>query len=176
MVSRQRAAHIERMEENAVSLAKVHSVDMKRLMVCVDAHDLFRDVEPAKLTKIANLWNIQITPVERHVPLLLHGKISSEYLRRHFKIEDKEILDAIAYHTSGIPTDSPIVMAMFILDSTESGRDFEGVEELREIALKSLKKGYEAIIKNKIVYAVTNDLLILPESVESWNDLRGVRG
>ncbi len=175
MVSRQRAAHIERMEEDAISLAKAHSVDVERLMICVDAHDLFRDVKPEKLKKIANLWNIQITPVERHVPLLLHGKISSEYLRRHFKIEDKEILDAIAYHTSGMPTYSPIVMAMFILDSTESGREFEGVEELRQIAMISLRKGYEAIIKNKIIYAVTNDLLILPESVETWNNLRGIK-
>ncbi len=175
MVSRRRAAHIERMEEDAVVLARAHSIDLDKLIVCVDAHDLFRDVDPEKMIKIARVWKIKMSAVEKSVPLLLHGKISAEYLKRRFKIKDQEILKAVSYHTSGIPTDSPVVMAMFILDSTESGRDFEGVDELREIAMKSLREGYEAIIKNKLIYAITNNLLVLPETVKTWNSLRGVR-
>ncbi len=175
MVSRQRTAHIERMEEDAVNLAKIHDLDLQRLLVCVDSHDLFRDVLPQKLFKIAQIWNLNITNVEKFSPLLLHGKVAAEYLKRRFEINDKEILDAVAYHTSGIPTESPIVMAMFILDSTESGRDFEGIDELREISSRSLREGFEAIVKNKLIYAVTNNLLVLPETVETWNYIRGVK-
>ncbi|BBJ28405.1 HAD superfamily Hydrolase YqeK [Athalassotoga saccharophila] len=175
MVSRHRAAHIERMEEDAVNFAKIYALDLQRLLVCVDSHDLFRDVLPQKLIRIAKVWNLDVTPVEKFSPLLLHGKVAAEYIKRRFGINDKEILDAVAYHTSGIPTESPIVMAMFILDSTESGRDFEGIEELREISAKSLKEGFEAIVKNKLIYAVTNNLLVLPETVETWNYIRGVK-
>ncbi len=175
MVSRRRAAHIERMEEDALSFASVHSLNVEKLLVCVCAHDLFRDVKTQKLLRIAHVWNLKITKVEYFSPLLLHGKIAAEYLKRRFGIEDGEILDAISYHTSGLPTESKIVKAMFILDSTESGRDFEGVEGLREIAMRSLDEGYEAILKNKLIYAVTNDLLVLPETVESWNYIRGVK-
>ncbi len=173
MVSRRRTAHIERMEEDAVILAEKHDIDLDKLMICVDAHDLFRDVDPDKLKKMAIAWNIGMTQIEERLPILLHGKISAEYLRRRFKITDEEILNAVAYHTSGIPTNSTIVMAMLILDSTESGREFEGVEELRLISMNSLSKGYEAIIKNKLIYAITNDLLVLPETVDTWNSLRG---
>jgi predicted HD superfamily hydrolase involved in NAD metabolism len=175
MVSRQRAAHMERMEEDAITFSKIHSVSVDKLLVSVCAHDLFRDVEPYKLMKIATLWGVKITAVEKHLPLLLHGKVAAEYVKRRFGLHDEEILDAIAYHTSGILTDSKIVKSMFILDSTESGRVFDGVDELRNMALVSIDKGYEAIIKNKLIYAITNDLLVLPETVETWNYMRGVR-
>lgn len=175
MVSRRRAAHIERMEEDALNFAKIHALDVEKLLVCVDSHDLFRDVQSEKLEKIAKVWNLNVTSVERFLPLLLHGKVAAEYVKRRFMVDDEEVLTAIAYHTSGIPTESPIVMAMLILDSTESGRNFEGIGELREISSISLKAGFEAIVKNKLIYAVTNNLFVLPETVETWNYIRGVK-
>jgi len=174
MVSRQRAAHIQRMEEDAKNFSKIHSLNVDKLLLSVCAHDLFRDVDPRILLKIATLWNLFITKEEEHFPILLHGKVAAEFLKRRFEIKDMEILEAVAYHTSGIPTNSKIVKALVILDTIEHGREFPGVNELRKIAKKSLEKGYEAIVKNKIKYALDNDLIILSESVKTWNYLKGV--
>ncbi len=176
MVSRQRAAHIQRMEEDSVELfPKLSEFDAERLLVATCAHDLFRDVEPGKLVKISKIWNLKITKVEAFAPVLLHGKVASEYLKRRIKINDEEILDAVSYHTSGMATDSLIVKSLVILDTLEHGRKFDGVGKLRTIAKRSVDEGYIAVIKNKIVYALNNALLILPQTVEAWNFSRGVR-
>ncbi len=176
MVSRQRAAHIQRMEEDSVELfPELCESDKERLLVAVCAHDLFRDVESKKLVKISKIWNLKITKVEAFAPVLLHGKVASEYLKRRFKLSDEEILDAVAYHTSGMPTDSLIVKLLVLLDTLERGRNFDGVDELRAIAKRSLDEGYIEVIKNKIRYALNHSLLILPQTVEAWNFLRGVR-
>jgi predicted HD superfamily hydrolase involved in NAD metabolism len=175
MVSRQRAAHIQRMEEDAEKISQIHHLDLDRLLVAVCAHDLFRDIDPKVLLKIAKAWNISITQEERYFPLLLHGKIASEFLKRRFEIKDEEILDAVSYHTSGVPTKSNLVKALVILDTLEHGRKFPKVDELREIAKSSLDKGYESVVKNKIIYALNNDLIVLVKSVETWNYIKGVK-
>ncbi len=174
MVSSQRAAHVERMEEDGKKLAKVHDLDESKVTLAVCAHDLFRDTKPDKLLKMANVWNVKITKEERYLPLLLHGKVASEYLKRRFNVEDVEILDAVSYHTSGMPTNSKIVKALVVLDTTEHGRNFDGVEELRKIVWRSLDDGYAAVIKNKICYALLHDLLILEKTVQTWNYLKGL--
>lgn len=174
MVSRQRAAHIERMEEDGKKLSKVHDLNESQIILAVCAHDLFRDTKPGSLLKMANVWDVETTKEERYLPLLLHGKIASEYLKRRFDIEDKEVLNAVSYHTSGMPTDSKIVKALVVLDTTEHGRNFDGVEELRKIVLQSLDDGYAAVIKNKIGYALLHDLLILEKTVQTWNYLKGL--
>jgi len=175
MVSRQRAAHIQRMEEDAWEFSKLHKVAYEKLQLAICAHDLFRDIEPEKLIKISRIWGLKITKLEKFAPVLLHGKVASEYLRNRFNLKDIEILDAVAYHTSGIPTDSPIVRSLVILDTLEHGRTFKGADELRAIAKRSLNKGYVEVIKNKIEYALNEGLLVLPKTVETWNFLRGVR-
>ncbi len=174
MVSRQRAAHMERMEEDGKKLSRIHNLDESKIILATCAHDLFRDTNPDKLLKIASVWKLQITKEERYLPLLLHGKIASEYIKRRFSVDDAEILDAISYHTSGIPTNSKIVKALVVLDTTEHGRKFDGVKKLREIACKSLDTGYDAVIKNKIAYALIHDLLILEKTVQTWNYLKGL--
>ena len=174
MVSRQRAVHIERMEEDGKKLSKIHGLNESQLTLAVCAHDLFRDARSDNLLKMAKIWDVEITKEEGYLPLLLHGKIASEYLKRHFDIKDKEVLDAVSYHTSGMPTDSKIVKALVVLDTTEHGRNFDGVEELREIAWQSLDEGYAAVIKNKIGYALLHDLLILEKTVQTWNYLKGL--
>ncbi len=175
MVSEERIAHILRMEEDAVDFAKIHGVDLERLKVAICAHDLFRDTSDMILIRIAKIWDIPLEKEEQAFPILAHGKVAAEFLRRRFTIKDDEIFNAVAYHTSGCPTRSKIVMSLVVLDTLEHGRKFEGVEELREIAAKSLEKGYEAVIKNKIVYALNRELLVLSESVRTWNYLKGVK-
>ncbi|WP_051962524.1 bis(5'-nucleosyl)-tetraphosphatase (symmetrical) YqeK [Mesoaciditoga lauensis] len=172
MVSRQRAAHIQRMEEDGIELSQIHHLDSEKLLIAVCAHDLFRDTRPDVLLKMAKVWNIPLTDEERAFPLLLHGKIAGEFLKRRFGIRDEEIITAVAHHTSGVPTESKIVKALVILDTIEHGRAFPGVDELRKTAKESLDECYEKVIKNKIEYALDNDLLVLIKSVETWNYLK----
>ncbi len=175
MVSPQRAAHIRRMEEDAVDFSKIHGVNLEKLEISIVAHDLFRDTAQDVLLHIAERWKIQLEAEELAFPILIHGKVAAEFLRRALKVEDREILEAVAYHTSGCPTNSNIVMSLVILDTLEHGREFEGVEEMRKIAKISLMEGYKSVIKNKMIYALHRNLIILSKSVETWNYLQGVK-
>ncbi len=71
---------------------------------------------------------------DERVPAPVVHQFSGEYLARiRFGITDEDVLNAIAYHTSGRENMSALERLIFLADMLESGRDFEGVDELREL-------------------------------------------
>ena len=104
-------------------------------------------------------------------PILLHGKVAAEFVKRRFKINDSDILTGIAFHTSGYKDLGIYGKVLFLADSLEETRTYPNVNKLRELAFKDIEVAYFEVLRNKIIYALSRDLLILPESVESWNNL-----
>lgn len=68
------------------------------------------------------------------MPGLLHAKIGAIYARRIFGVEDAQVLDAIAYHTTGRAGMSLLEKIVYLADMIEPGREFEEAEALRHLA------------------------------------------
>ncbi|ODN31162.1 bis(5'-nucleosyl)-tetraphosphatase (symmetrical) YqeK [Fervidobacterium thailandense] len=174
LVLPERFNHIRGVLEFSLALSKVHSLDPIRLQVMALAHDLFRDLPADKLIRMARAYSLRVPELYRKHPILLHGPLASTFLTRRFKIRDREILLGVKYHTSGHPKLGPYGKVLVISDSVEFGRDYESVEELRRLAFTSLELAYSEVIRNKIIYAVKNDLLLLPETLKTWNSMMEV--
>ena len=54
--------------------------------------------------------------------------------------EDKDILNAVRYHTTSRPNKSKLEKVVFIADFTSSERDYNGVNIMRNAANESLEK------------------------------------
>jgi len=171
-----RRRHLFSVRDFSLMLAEKHDVDPTKCEIAAISHDLFRDVNSLKLLRMAKAYRIEINHIERVHPVLLHGKVSAEFLRRRFGIEDEEILYAVAYHTSGHVSFDKIGKILFVSDSVEMTRDYPGVDELRRIAMMDLEEAFFQVLKNKITYAVRKDYLLLPETVEVWNKVVSLRG
>ncbi len=176
MMKPERLRHTISVRDFALILSHTHGVDPRRVEIAATSHDLFRDVPPWKLLKIAEIWNLDIEPVERAHPVLLHGKIASEFLKRRFGCEDESILLAVAYHTSGHPKLDEIGKILLISDTVGFDREFKDVDRMRKIALEDLEMAFREVIKNRMVYAIETGRYVLPKSVETWNELVEVIG
>ncbi len=62
---------------------------------------------------------------------LEHGHYAAERLKADFGVEDEDILNAVRWHTTGRPGMCLLEKILKIADLLESGRDFPGVEDLR---------------------------------------------
>ena len=62
-----------------------------------------------------------------------HGPKAAEKLEELFGIDDSEILNAIRYHTTGRCGMCLLEKIIYLADSLEKGRDYPGVQELRDI-------------------------------------------
>ncbi len=69
---------------------------------------------------------------------LWHAPVGAYLVEQEAGITDREILDAIAYHTTGRIGMTLLEKIVYLADYIEPGRSFPGVDEVREIAKKSL--------------------------------------
>jgi predicted HD superfamily hydrolase involved in NAD metabolism len=112
-------AHIDRVVALTDRLASLHGVDVTLARLMAQGHDLVRAVPPAELLVRAEARGLAIDPVERDVPVLLHGPVGALELRDRFEVTDQRVLDAIWWHTTGHPAYSPAAWAMFVADKVE---------------------------------------------------------
>jgi HD superfamily phosphohydrolase YqeK len=106
---------------------------------------------------------------------LLHGGQASDILREEYGVDDADVLNAVRYHTTGRKGMSRLEMIVFLADTLEPGRTYEGVEILRDLAFKDLETGVLRVLKELEVYLVKNGLAMTPDSVEAieWLESRG---
>ena len=68
------------------------------------------------------------------VPLPVVHQFTGAYLAKHkYGINDENILNAIKYHCSGRENMSPLEKLIYLSDMLEEGRDYSGVQNLRDI-------------------------------------------
>ena len=75
--------------------------------------------------------------ISADVPPPVVHQFTGAYLAEHlYGIKDRNILNAIKYHASGKENMAPLGKLINLVDILEEGRDYEGVQELREIFKK----------------------------------------
>ena len=104
------------------------------------------------------------TPVE-------HQFLGAVVARKEYGIDDEDILNAIKYHTTGKRDMSDLEKLIFSSDMLESGRAYDGVEELRESMKKSLDCGYKACALAQYEFLLQKGGDIYPLTIEAVEDI-----
>lgn len=78
---------------------------------------------------------------------VLHQFLGAEKARRDFGIEDKQILDAIRYHTTAKADMTVLQKLIYTADSVSDDRDYEPIITLRRLAVQDFDKGFLALLE-----------------------------
>jgi nicotinate-nucleotide adenylyltransferase len=98
------------------------------------AHDLGKPLNEKALLKLAAQDGGELSRLEKKKPSLLHGRAAAVLLRERFGVHNKDILEAVAWHTEGNAGMGALGKVVYIADKIEVSR--EGVEpELRRAGL-----------------------------------------
>ena len=89
------------------------------------AHDLAKEMDNKQMLKIVKTAGYDISPLEEGKPNLLHGKSAAVLLRERFSIHNEDILEAVAYHTSGQENMHALAKVIYIADKTEFSRTID---------------------------------------------------
>ena len=109
-----------------------------------------------------------------NVPAPVMHQYTGAYLAEHrFGIQDEEILDAIRFHTSGKEDMSPLGKLIYLADMLESGRDYNGVEELRKVFWRDIDKCLRLCLERQIAYlegkeSDRNSVYFLTKQAYKW--------
>lgn len=85
-------------------------------------------------------------------PSVIHQYTSANKAQKYFGIEEKDILDAIKYHTTGCKEMSLLGKIIYVADKVEYSRDYPKSSEFRKLADENIDKAFIAILKNTIDY------------------------
>lgn len=162
--------HVEGVMESAVILAKRYGADPVKADLAALLHDLakFWPIEEQVAIIRDNGLNAELL---NHDKQLLHAEVGAFISRRDYGIEDEEVLDAIRYHTSGRVGMTLLDKIVCLADYIEPGREFPGVERIRELAETSLEDALIAGFDSTISFLLQKGKPIFPLTVLARNDL-----
>lgn len=166
-----RFKHSVAVYETALKLAAEHNLPTDKIAISALLHDCGREIPKKESVAKAEAYGIQLLEVEIKQPILLHAILGAPIAKEKYGVDDVEILDGIRYHTTGKANMSPLAMVVFLADMIEPGRDFPGVEELRQLAKKSLEEAMLKAYSNTINYLLEEKLLIHPDCIAGYNQL-----
>lgn len=153
--------------DKAVELAKIYGADTNKAYIAGLLHDVAKGKCKYGLQKLAKEYNVNVDEFERTNPELIHGKLGAKIVSYELKIQDEDILNAICWHTTGRENMSTLEKVVYIADCTEPGRDFEGIEELREVAKENLDNAMIMALKGVIKFVEYRGLSLHPNSTKA---------
>lgn len=171
-LSAKRYTHTLGVAEAAVKLAYMYGIDIDKAETAALLHDAEKEDSLEHMQSLADsMYGDSLAPEIQANGNLLHGYAAASYAAMAYDIFDKDILNAIAHHTTGAESMSPLEKVIFLADYIEDNRDFPGVEKLRKAAEKSLNKGVLAGYDMTIQYLLQEGKTIFMGTVRNRNAL-----
>ena len=133
-----RVAHVLGCRDTAVALAKRWGADETDAARAGILHDITKAIDgPLQLT-LCEAYGKILDDFSRKYPKTLHALTGSLVAERIFG-ENKAVVDAIAYPTTGKADMNLLEMIIYVADYMEPNRDFPGVETLRQLAFSDIQ-------------------------------------
>jgi len=164
-----RYEHSIGVEYTAGNLAFVHGVNLEKALIAGLLHDCAKYVSNDKKIQKCQKRNIAITQCEYDNPELLHAKLSAVYAKEKYHVDDKEILDAIACHTTGKPNMTTLDKIIYIADYIEPNRNpLPEMDIIRKEAYQDLDLCLLHILSNTVNYLESKSGSIDPVTLETY--------
>ncbi len=103
---------------------------------------------------------------------LKHAKKSAELAIIKYDVNDKDIINAIMYHTTGRVNMTLLEKIIYIADKIEPCRQYDGVEEIRKTAYINIDEAIIKSLESTIEYVKNRKQELDIESVNTLNYLR----
>ena len=145
MLTPQRFLHSLGVRDMAKELAKIHSADIEKAEIAGLLHDNAKNMDDI-LSRCADL-EVELDEAERKNPALIHAKLGAETAKCIFGITDREVINAIRWHTVGRPEMSLLEKIVFVADLTERGRSFPDADKIRKIAKEDIDRAVFECVK-----------------------------
>lgn len=131
-------------------LADVFGCDKDKALIAGALHDCAKELPIEQQLELAKKYSGDLFTEKK----LLHSPAGATFAKEQLGIEDKEILDAICYHTTGKGDMSTLEKIVYLADKIEPARNYTDLTPIREAAEKDLEGAMRmtaAAVRDKFV-------------------------
>lgn len=171
-VKKSRYEHSVRVAQMCARICRYYGLDADKGYLAGIGHDMCKDFPDDKLIELALKDGNPIIEIERQKPSLLHGRAASVMMKESFLIDDEDILEAVAWHTSGKRGMRDLTKALFIADKIEPGRPQATPKYIEEKFKLSLNGMLYSVLKENFEYLNKKGYEVFPGSEELLQDYK----
>lgn len=153
----------------AKELAERYGEDIEKAEIAALFHDIFRGVSKEKLNEYVR--RLGLDQVYINNCNLAHGKIAAFVMEMEYGIHDKDIINAVSYHTTGREHMSRLEKIIYIADAIEPNRIYPDVDELRYLAFQNLDEACLESLNRTIDYIIKQGLFLDHNTVMARDSL-----
>ena len=157
-----RLKHTADVAITALKRAKELGLDENKVFTACVLHDSAKYVDKEK---------VQGFSLDDDVPQpVVHSFLGAYLVEKELNIKDQDVLDAIKYHTSGKPQMTTLGKLVFVADMIEEGRNYEGVESLRELYEKGdFEKCFIECLKEEVLHLLNKKQYIYKSTLDAYD-------
>lgn len=172
-----RFEHSVGVEYTAGTMAFMYGVDYEKALVAGLLHDCAKYIPNDKKITKCEKRKIPISDCEYRNPELLHAKLSAVYAKEKYGVTDKDILSAIACHTTGKPAMTTLEKIIYIADFIEPNRTvLPELDIIRKEAYSDLDQCLLHILHNSIHYLCKKGSALDPITKDTYDYYKKLRG
>lgn len=139
--------------DTAACLAMRYGADMEKALIAGLLHDCAKCMPDSKKVKICMKNRIPMSETEEKNPFLLHAKVGAYIAKEKYGVDDEEILQAIACHTTGKPAMTLLEKIIYIADYIEPMRNkAANLPEVRKLAFEDIDRALFKIFSDTLLY------------------------
>lgn len=134
--SKSRFEHTLRVADLATKLASHYGIDIDKTWLAAILHDLEKNISLEENDLLVRMYGLEDKYIGNQN--LSHSKLAAVVSRDKLGIYDEDILNAIAFHTTGRANMSMLEKIIFVADTCEEGRTYKEAAMLREKAFENI--------------------------------------
>lgn len=157
--------------DEAVRLAQKYGGDCEKAYLAGLLHDITKNASQEEHLHIFSEFDIMLNDVEKPAEKLWHAISGAAYIEHILKLDDKEIITAVRYHTTARENMTHLEKLLYLADFTSQDRDYEDVDIMRQ----KVEISMEAALSYALSYTI-NDLVsrgkpLHMDTVKAYNQI-----
>ncbi len=166
-----RFEHSLAVAEEAVRLAARYGVDTAKARTAGLLHDIMKNTPPADQLQVLDHFGVRMSAVERGAEKLYHAMSGAAFAEFVLGVTDRDILNAVRYHTTARAAMSSLEQVLYLADFTSADRDYDDVDVMRRLVDVSMEAAMAYALSYTIKDLVKKQKPIHPDTVAAFNDV-----
>lgn len=157
-----RLVHTANVVVTALKKVKALGLDEEKVVTACVLHDCAKYIDAGTVKGF-------VVPSGMPQPVV-HAFLGAYIAENRLNVKDGEIIDAIRYHTSGKANMTALGKLVFVADMIEEGRNYEGVEKLRDLYENAdLDSCFKECLKEEFIHLQNKKGEIFVETINAYN-------
>lgn len=169
-LTEKRFAHSLAVADEAYRLAVRYGCDPDKARTAGILHDILKDTSPQTQLQILNDFGILLSDVEKRAPKLWHARAGAVFIEQVLKLDDREIVEAVRYHTTAKAGMSVLEKVLYLADFTSADRDYDDVDEMRRLVDIGMVPAMRYALRYTIGELLEKQAPIHPDTLAAYNE------